>query len=152
MAEGVDDDVSAAVVALWTVTDALAQLFARPVQTGPLKSMRETPQTLPYASIVCEFKESERGTGYRLDRRRVTLTAWGTREQAVSALESMLGTFNRNLGRGGEDDLTLAMPSGARFISWVPEKDGELKREKTQRAGHDVWSAEVVGVVTTVRD
>lgn len=147
----VDDDVEKAVVALWISTPALASLFAHAPRSGRIHSTKTAPQSLPYAQVASEHSKSERGFGYCLDRRKVTLTMRGTRAQAVQAMGQALGVFNARLGYPDGSSPTLTMPSKARFIKWWPLNEGTTKQEETQVQGVEVWAAVIEGEVTTVR-
>lgn len=153
MADAVDDDTLQAVLALWAQdTETLPALFARPPQAGPLKSTADAPQTLPYASVTSEAvpgKTVRYINGTRKEARKVTIAAWGTREQAVAALAAILSVFHSRLGAPGQR--TLEFPGGAYFIKWWPTNDGTLTREETQREGQDVWKAAVEAEVYTTR-
>lgn len=155
MADAIDDDVLRAVVALWTADpQAIPAAFARPVQAGRLKSTREKPQVMPYARVSSEFDSQMLYSGGRLDRRKVTLELWGTEAQVRDGLKAVAALFNRLLVSttlATAPQQTLAMPSGAKFVSWLPVDPGSQKQDETVKGGHDVWVGQIVGKVTTVR-
>lgn len=153
MADPVDDDTLAAVLALWKATPALAGLLDRLPETGRLKAPAESPRKLPYGQLACEKgRDAQRyaGTASHKDYRKVTITLYGTREQAVDGLAKVLATFSSQLG--GVNQPTLAFPSGAKFICWWPLNDGRLEQDETTRQGLDVWRAVVEGEIRSVRE
>ena len=143
----VDDDTLRAVLARWADdTRHLPSIFLHPPRAGRLKS----PEELPYAHVACEFLAEDGGTGYRIDRRKVTITLRGTKQQASDGLAAALRTFNRNLG--ASDHPGLAYPSGSRFVCWRPITPGVLRQEETEKEGQDVWAAVIEAEVTSTRN
>jgi hypothetical protein len=143
----IDDDTCQAVVARWQAdTRLLPSVFRHPPRAGRLKS----PEELPYAQVASEFLAQDAGTGYRLDRRKVTLTLRGTKEQASQGLSYALRIFNKNLG--STDLPGLVYPSGARFICWRPLTPGTLQQEETEKEGLDIWSGVIEAEVTSTRN
>jgi hypothetical protein len=152
--DDVDTDTLSAVKARWeTDTQSLPALLDRGLAAGPVKSPREQPLTLPYAQASCESvpgKSQRYVKGIRKDVRKVTLSVWGTHEQASAALQAILTLFNSRIVHPA-----LPYPSGARLIKWWPLNDGTLTKEigdAAQKAGEDVWQARVEAEVYSVRD
>ena len=143
----VDDDTLQAVLARWADdTRLLPSVFPHPPRAGRLKA----PEPIPYAHVASEFAREDSGIGYRLDRRKVTITLRGTKEQASQGLAYALQTFNRNLG--STDHPGLAYPSGSRFIAWRPLTPGTLKQDETEKEGLDVWIGLIEAEVTSTRN
>lgn len=143
----VDDDTLQAVLARWAMdTELLPSIFLHPPRAGVLKA----PEPLPYAHVASEFAREDSGTGYRLDRRKVTITLRGTKEQASMGLGYALRTFNRQLGSA--DHPGLVYPSGTRFIAWKPLTPGVLRQEEEAKEGLDVWAAVIEAEVTSTRN
>jgi len=61
----------------------------------------------------------------------------------------VLSVFNLKLGT--PNNATLTFPSGARFVRWWPQNDGEIAKDPTAKAGQDIWVANLKGQVWSVR-
>lgn len=152
MADPVDDDVLAAVRALWqTDGQTLPALVDRPPGAGALRSTRDQPLPLPYAHLACESvqgKHQRYPKGIRKDCRKVTVTVYGTYDQARDALAAVLDLFSSRLGYNGR---TLAFPSGAKFVKWWPLDNGTIVKDEAVREGLQVWRGACEGEVYSVR-
>jgi hypothetical protein len=142
----IDDDTLRAVRALWEADDVqLPQLFTDLPKSGRLKG--GTP--MPYAVIACELEGRElAGVKHGaprvwLDRRKVKITVYGKKPDALQGAQLVLAVFNLNT--------QLVYPSGERFIKWWPSNQVHLEQDSTVKAGDDVWKATVEAVVTSVR-
>ena len=151
MADAVDDDTLAAVLARWLADPALSVLFASPPEVGALKSPSGLPLPLPYARLACEFwsRDSAGTAGVFHDYRRVVVEAWAARADSVRVLAALMTAFNR--------DTVLSLPSTdpgtglPRFVRWWPVNHGSLDEEEDPARGRDVWRATVEGRVWSVR-
>lgn len=141
MASAIDDDTLAAVRAKWLADADLPGLMDRPPATGRLKS----PIPLPYAHLASEpLRRESTGTGGAwFDWRKVTITVWGTYEQARTALDKVLAVFHQNV--------VLTFPSGETFMRWWPLDGGKLEQDPDVKEGHDVWKAVATGEVWSTR-
>ena len=149
MSDAVDDDTLQALQGAWKSDNAtLPKLFATQPRAGRLKDERGVQLAMPYATVASEpdagkVKRLAGPAGVRIDARKVTLTAWGVKADAVAALKAMLAVFGTQT--------TLTYPSGARFMALVPETGGQLKQDESTRAGKDIWQAILVATVYSVR-
>lgn len=149
----VDDDTLAALQARWRESPDLPAIADRAPGAGAAKSPRGQPLTLPYGLLACEFARSQKySKSLRKDTRKVTLSVWGTYEQAVRALAAMQRQFHSRMGSPPHE--RLAYPSGARFVGWRATNDGQLKKEEgpaAAKGGEDVWRAWLEAEVTSAR-
>lgn len=149
MADVIDDDTCAAVLAAWQADATLPGLFARPPGRERLKAGQQgsLPPGSPalYARLECRhLRSASAGTaGAWHDHRKVTLTAYGVESAVNAAVQAMLNAFNSRT--------VLVYPSGARFIRWWPTTGGELKIDEKARQGQDVWQGVVEADVWSVR-
>ncbi len=158
MADSVDEDTEAAVIALWSATPALAELCKQHPQSGRLHSPKAKPLDLPYAQVNSEAlpgKVTRYVGGFRKEARKVTLTLRGTHPQAATGLALMLGTFNAQLSAPGKPTLTFPSTSPTTnlpyFVKWWPTNEGTLKQEETARQGVEVWAAVIEAEVWSTR-
>lgn len=152
MADAIDDDTLAAVVALWGTNQALAKLFPAGLQAGRLHSPKDAPLPIPNAQVACEFAREDLAYSYRLDRRKVTLTMRGVKADVVAGLKAALATFSRDMGNPVIPQTPgLTYPSGARFVRWWPLDSGKLEQEEATRQGQDVWRGIITGEATSAR-
>lgn len=150
----VDEDTLAAVQALWRSSPLLPALLDRAPAAEAARSPLGQPLSLPYGVLSCapSPKTVRYTKSMRKDVRKVTLTVWGTHEQAVAALKAMQDVFHARLGAPGWEHLVYQ--SGAKFVKWWPLNDGALEKEKgtaAAKAGEDVWRAIIEAEVTSVR-
>ncbi len=146
--DDIDHDTLAAVEAKWMLS-TLSQFFSHPPQSGRLKADKEKPQTLPYAHLSSELESREPwnakvGVVSWMDRRKVTITVYGTREQCKDAIAAVLGVFNIQT--------RLTYPSGARPYRWRPQDGNTVKQDETTKAGQDVWQAVLTASVSSIRE
>lgn len=142
----VDNDTLEAVKARWLQDQTqLPALFTQPVRAGRLKSAPDRQLQRPYAqaSSVLLRREKSGTSGHWHDHRRVTIKVWGVKADVVNALDVLQGIFNV--------DLTLAYPSGARFVRWWPDGDARLYQDETTKDGEDIWVGEIGADVWSVR-
>ena len=160
MAVDIDSDTLAAVVTLWTTDATLPGLFKEPIRSGRIKAPQATggvygDREFPYAQATCELDRRElSGTGGAwFDYRKVTLRAWGKKDQASAALAAMLARFNLGLPSTADaaGRATIVFPSGERFIQFWPLDGGTIAEDKDVKAGFDVWVATVTGRVWSIR-
>lgn len=120
---------------------ALTDIIPVP-ETGRLKS----PQKMPYAQLRCEFESHTlAGTqGGWLDVRKVTIEVRGLKPDVVTACAAIRQAFNRKI--------TLAYPSGAKFISFMPDGDAKLNEDPATKDGQDVWLGIIEANVFSARD
>ena len=158
MADVVDDDTTAAVIAAWRADAGGLDALSPPV-SGRVKSTQggadmQAKGTYTVVECVQGPRPNERfitgpGTQVRNDYRKVTLTVRGVRADVVAAVGLILALFNRTLGAPKRP--TLTYPSGARFVRWWPLGDGEISEDKDTKAGKDVWQGVVSGEVWSIR-
>lgn len=140
----IDHDVIAAVISVWKATPGLSGEHVEQLPgSGPLKS----PQGQCYAHVACEPAGGEPMTGaVRIDKRKVTITIYGTKTKVKDVVEQVLARFHSRT--------ELPMPSLARSMGWRPDQNLTGKIEQTEEAkkdGQDVWTGTVGGEVWTVR-
>lgn len=136
----ITDDTLQAFGLVW---DASAPLVAA---AGHLQAGDVASQPDVFAKIECvKGKANERMTGGAYhDYRNVTITIRGTKTDVTAAMALALAVVNRTM--------TLTMPSGARFIQFWPDGDGEIaKDEGLRRKGEEIWLGTIKGQVWTVR-
>jgi len=132
MSTVVDDDVLAAVKALWATDHAeLPVLVDGPPEAGRLKS----PQVMPYAHLSCEqLRPPVRSTGGGwLDFRKVVITLRGTKAQVVAAAVSVQALYR--------DGVEMPLPSGAPLVALISSGQGKLQQDPAVKDGLDVWMA-----------
>lgn len=162
MADAIDDDTLAAVVALWQsplwpASRALNVFIAQP-RTGRLKSTQpgQDVQTAgPYAVLDCRLARRELagadkdGAAPWNDYRTVTITVYGVRADAVKGVGLVLALFGRLVGTPRQPDFSY--PSGARFIRWWPQGDARIEEDQDAKAGKDVWKGTIEAEVWSIR-
>lgn len=141
--DSTDHDTVAAILTRWKADGAgLPAVLDRPPQSGRLKS----PQPEAYAHVESALDRTEQvgaGTGAPwFDYRDVTITVRGPKAKVVAAVRAVLAVFT--------PDVTLAYPSGARFMAWRPQGD-RLEQEQGLRKGEDVWAGVVTAKVWSTR-
>lgn len=156
MADAIDDDTTQAVLKAWqSDQETLPELFKQLPVVGRLKS---TTPGADYAATgpTCELeskydsRQSAAAGGVWIDKRRVTFTVRGIRADVVAAVKAIRAVFGLMLGQKG--GAPFALPSGARFMAWMPVNGDEIKQDKDAKAGKDVWQGEIVGLVWSVRN
>src|SRR4051812_27791278 len=107
MSDAVDDDTLAALRAKWMEDGAdLPTLVYDPPKAGRLKS----PQPMPYPHLASKPGKHVRMTGgVRIDKRLVTITVWGSKEQVELTLGVVLEIF--------ATAVTLTYPTGAKYLA-----------------------------------
>ncbi len=79
-----------------------------------------------------------------MDVRRVIIEVRGLKPDVVNAVAAIRRAFNRNI--------TLTYPSGAKFISFMPDGDAKLTEDSSTKDGQDVWLGTIEAKVFSERD
>jgi hypothetical protein len=154
--DDVDNDTLAAIQAVWASDNAyLPQYCPQPPRVQRLKEpivpagFGTTVKGYVGVEFVLESRDLWDTGGTWRDVRRITLKGYGVKAVAQAIGQGMLALFNRlTVLSYPSTDPTTNLP---RFYRWWPEGGVTLKEDDEVKVAQDIWRAELVALVTSIR-
>jgi hypothetical protein len=153
----VDNDTLAAIQGVWSLpTNTLPAIVPQSPKVLRLKEDL-VPQGFGdgktgYVGAECILNHRQMaGTdGSFFDVRKVTLRGWGIKSLAQQIGQGLWFLFNRNTVLNyPSTDPTTHLP---RFHKWWPEGGVDLKEDIDTKVAKDIWYAELVALVWSIRN